>query len=100
MLLGADLNQDDQLDWISVASHGTYGLRWHEQRAVGDVNGDGIFGSADLVEILAAGQYEDDLPSNSTFETGDFNGDGEFDSSDLVYAFQVGIYVELPELPF
>jgi hypothetical protein len=59
----------------------------------GDSNGDGIFNSADLVLVFQAGEYEDDIPNNSTFEEGDWDGDGEFDSTDLVFAFQQGTYV-------
>ena len=56
----------------------------------GDVNGDGIFDSSDLVQIFRAGEYEDGIDNNSTFAEGDWNGDGDFDSSDLVLAFQSG----------
>lgn len=91
-LLVADVDRDDKLDWISASLHEPYGLRWHERRAIGDVNADGQFNSEDLVAIFAANEYEDDLRGNSTFATGDFNGDGEFDSSDLVLAFRVGHY--------
>jgi hypothetical protein len=59
----------------------------------GDSNRDGIFNSADLVLVLQAGEYEDDVAGNSTFEKGDWNGDGEFNSRDLVFAFQQGNYV-------
>jgi hypothetical protein len=52
-----------------------------------------VFDSADLVSVFQAGEYEDGLPGNSTFEEGDWNGDGEFDSSDLVFVFQLGNYV-------
>ncbi|MCA9150746.1 MAG: VCBS repeat-containing protein, partial [Planctomycetales bacterium] len=89
----ADVNQDGKLDWLSSGNFDQGGLYWHEQRVVGDVNGDGVFDSTDLVAIFAASEYEDDTEDNSTFFTGDFNGDGEFDSGDLVYAFQAGTYV-------
>ena len=62
---------------------------------VGDANHDGIFDSSDLVTVFMAGQYDDAIPTNSSFETGDWNGDGEFDSSDLVFAFQKGNYIRL-----
>jgi hypothetical protein len=45
-----------------------------------------------LVAAFAAGQYEDGIAQNSTWEEGDWNGDGEFDSADLVLAFQAGAY--------
>ena len=48
--------------------------------------------TADLVGVFVAGEYEDGVPGNSTFQEGDWNGDGEFDSQDLVLAFQMGLY--------
>ena len=62
---------------------------------IGDANHDGVFNSRDLVTVFIAGQYEDVIAGNSTFETGDWNGDGEFDSDDLVFAFQQGGYSRL-----
>ena len=59
----------------------------------GDANLDGVFDSADLVQVFAAGEYDDDLAENSSWNEGDWNCDGEFDSSDLVAAFQAGEYV-------
>jgi hypothetical protein len=59
----------------------------------GDSNHDGIFNSADLVLVLAAGKYEDNIANNATFEEGDWNGDGDFTTADLVYAMQAGTYV-------
>jgi hypothetical protein len=58
----------------------------------GDVNGDGRFDSSDLIQVYQAGEYEDAIFGNSTFEEGDWNDDGEFDSSDLVLAFKDGYY--------
>ena len=55
---------------------------------IGDSNLDGVFDSGDLVDVFAAGEYEDDIPGNSTWATGDWNGNGEFDSGDLVAAFK------------
>ncbi|MFC1757192.1 CotH kinase family protein [Planctomycetota bacterium] len=63
------------------------------ERVIGDSNGDGIFDSSDFVAVFIAGEYEDDVENNSTFEEGDWNGDGDFDSSDFVLAFQAGTYV-------
>ena len=59
----------------------------------GDSNGDGVFDSGDLVAVFSAGEYEDDIAGNSTFEEGDWNGDGDFDSTDLVFVFTAGNYV-------
>ena len=39
-----------------------------------------------------AGEYEDDMDGNSTWEEGDWNGDGDFSSADLVLAFTEGNY--------
>jgi hypothetical protein len=63
------------------------------QTSFGDSNLDGIFDSSDLVHVFQAGEYEDAVENNSTWETGDWNGDQEFDSSDIVFAFQSGGYV-------
>lgn len=58
----------------------------------GDSNLDGEFNSSDLVTVFEAGEYEDDVSSNSSWTTGDWDGNGDFDSSDLVVAFQHGGY--------
>ncbi|MCA9214561.1 MAG: LamG domain-containing protein [Planctomycetales bacterium] len=59
---------------------------------VGDSNKDREFNSSDFVQVFAAGEYEDAIPSNSTWEEGDWNGDHDFDSSDFVAAFTDGGY--------
>ena len=56
----------------------------------GDANLDGEFNSLDLVMVVQAGEYEDDIALNSTWSTGDWNGDRDFDSGDFVTAFQDG----------
>ena len=61
-------------------------------RLPGDANLDGSFDSTDLVVVFQAGEYEDEVTGNSTWEEGDWNGDSEFDSGDLVRAFQAGHY--------
>jgi hypothetical protein len=58
----------------------------------GDSNHDGIFNSSDIVAVFQAGEYEDLISGNSTFEEGDWNQDGDFTTSDLVFAFQRGSY--------
>ncbi|MCA9201348.1 MAG: hypothetical protein KDA87_27600, partial [Planctomycetales bacterium] len=89
-----DINGDGAVDnvdhhvWVSDVKR-TY---------FGDANFDGEFNSTDLVDVFAAGQYEDDKAMNSTWATGDWNGDGEFDSSDMVTAFQDGGYEMGPKL--
>ena len=57
---------------------------------IGDSNLDGQFDSSDFVAVFTAGEFEDGLPLNSTWQTGDWNSDGEFDSSDFVTAFIAG----------
>ena len=58
----------------------------------GDSDLNGQFDSGDLIQIFAAGEYEDDIVGNSTWSTGDWNGDGEFDTSDLIVGFTYGGY--------
>ena len=58
----------------------------------GDANVDGEFNSSDMVKVFVAGEYEDDVADNSTWDTGDWNGDREFTSSDMVTAFVAGGY--------
>lgn len=83
-----DLNGDGTLtapdrDWlINQILDTTYG----------DANLDGRFDSSDLIQVFAAGQYEDAIAGNSDWSTGDWNCDGEFDTSDLVVAFAAGGY--------
>jgi hypothetical protein len=45
------------------------------------------------VVVFQAGEYEDQVPGNSTFEEGDWNGDGDFTTSDFVFVLQAGTYV-------
>ncbi|MCA9215014.1 MAG: tandem-95 repeat protein [Planctomycetales bacterium] len=75
----------------SVANGGSPGtVLW---QIPGDANGDGKFDSEDLVLVFTAGEYEDGIAGNSTFEEGDWNGDGDFTSSDLVFAFMTQPYI-------
>ena len=74
----------DRTEWVEVLKS-TY---------FGDSNFDGQFNSSDFVVAFSAGQYEDAVPGNSTWETGDWNGDGDFDSSDFVFAFSSVGYEE------
>jgi hypothetical protein len=60
----------------------------------GDANLDGVFDSSDLLLVLAAGEYEDNIPDNSTWAEGDWNDDGDFTSADLVAAMATGRYVD------
>lgn len=54
----------------------------------GDANLDGVFNTTDLIQVFQAGQYEDRIAANSSWETGDWNGDREFTSGDVLAAFQ------------
>ncbi|MCA9199118.1 MAG: dockerin type I repeat-containing protein [Planctomycetales bacterium] len=72
-----------------LTSSNTVGNR---RSIAGDVTGDGVFNSSDLVRVFQAGHYEDAIIGNSTWDQGDWNGDGEFNSSDLVLVFQAGLY--------
>jgi hypothetical protein len=60
----------------------------------GDSNGDGLFNSTDLIIVTTAGEYEDSVDDNSTFNEGDWDGDGDFTTRDMVLAFQYGAYIE------
>jgi hypothetical protein len=64
----------------------------------GDANLDHAFDTSDLVVVLQAGNYEDNLADNATWATGDWNGDGEFSSGDLVVALQAGGYEAGPRV--
>ncbi|MEZ6118346.1 MAG: FG-GAP-like repeat-containing protein [Pirellulaceae bacterium] len=69
-----------------------YLVRLKIRSTFGDANLDNRFNSSDLVHVFEAGEYEDDIAGNSTWQTGDWNGDGDFDSSDLVFALQFAGY--------
>jgi hypothetical protein len=60
--------------------------------APGDANIDGVFNSTDLIEVLANGEYEDNMVGNSSWSEGDWTNDNEFDSGDLVEALASGCY--------
>lgn len=84
----ADIDGDMDLDVVVARRNEIVG---YENRIVGDANDDGVFDSADLVAVLAAGKYEN-VESNAKFDEGDWDQDGDFDSSDLVRAFHAGHY--------
>ena len=58
----------------------------------GDANMDGLFNTGDLIIVLAAGEFEDDIEDNSTWGEGDWNADLDFTTSDLVSALADGGY--------
>jgi hypothetical protein len=86
--VGFDLNGDnivngaDRVIWIDDLRN-----TWS-----GDSNLDGEFNSSDFVVVFTAGEFEDSVPLNSTWETGDWNGDGDFTTNDFVIAFQAAGY--------
>jgi hypothetical protein len=83
-----DLNQDQQLDSDDMV----YFVESVVRTRVGDVNLDGLFDSADLVEVFTAAEYEDGREGNSGWAEGDWDCDGDFGTGDLVLAFQRGGY--------
>jgi hypothetical protein len=89
-----DLNRWSQRPSWRPSAHmgGSPGMPSSLAAMPGDVNGDGLFNSTDLVIVFQAGEYEDNIEDNSTFAEGDWNSDGDFDSSDFVLAFQLGRY--------
>jgi hypothetical protein len=65
----------------------------------GDANADGLFTSADLVQVFQAGEYEDGIAGNSNWGDGDWDNDNDFTSGDLVVAFQSGKYEQAAAEP-
>ena len=59
---------------------------------IGDADLNGLFDNEDLVKVIQAGEYEDDVVDNSTWLRGDWNCDQDFSSEDIVFAFQMGGY--------
>ena len=84
-----DLSGDGLVDFEDVS----FLVKTVLQTSFGDANLDGIFNSADVIEVFVAGQYEDAVVGNATWDTGDWDCDGEFNSSDLILAFSDGGYV-------
>ena len=90
-----DLNRDGDL---SLLDHSL----WIEEIGYtfnGDANFDGQFDTTDIVTAMIAGEYDDNLPGNSTWATGDWNADLEFDSEDWVTALKTGGYLKGPRPP-
>jgi hypothetical protein len=80
------INGDDRKTWVENIRKSYFG----------DSNLDGEFSSADFVFIFQAGQYEDNIPGNSLWESGDWDGDGDFSTTDFVLAFQAAGYESGP----
>ena len=83
------VNAEDRRVWIEDLKN-TY---------FGDSNLDGEFGTADLVAVFQAAEYEDGIDGNSTWAEGDWDGDGDFGTRDLVFAFQFGRFEQGPREP-
>ncbi len=83
---------DTAVSWQASAQLG--GTPGAESLTWGDANRDGQFDNNDLVVVATAGEFEDNLVGNSTWETGDWNGDGEFTTADLVLAFKLGLFID------
>ena len=87
-IFAGDLDGDRDLDLLSALS-GSNSVAWYENLLphAGDANRDGRFDTADFVQVFQAGEYEDGIDNNSTWEEGDWNGDGDFDTADFVLGF-------------
>ncbi len=83
-----DLNRDDRLDQFDLS----YLVQELLSTGPGDANLDGRFDTSDMVLVFQAGEYEDEMRGNSTWDEGDWDGDGDFTTLDLVVAFQSGQY--------
>ena len=66
-----DIDQDGDID----TDHLTAWVKDMRRTWFGDANLDGKFNSNDLVNALATGAYEDDVPRNSGWSEGDWDGD-------------------------
>jgi hypothetical protein len=80
------VTSDDRTFWVEQL----------ERTYFGDANLDGEFSSADLVDVLQAGKYKDDILRNTVWSEGDWDGDGEFTTVDLVVALADGGYEQGP----
>ena len=87
-----DLDNDGDLDAVfgNIDQHND--VWFNTPQIAGDANHDGRFNTADIIQVLQAGEYMDGVEDNSIWEEGDWNGDGDFDNLDLVTALQEGLY--------
>jgi hypothetical protein len=85
-----DLNLDSVLDQLdrSIWVH-DHAITWF-----GDADVNGEFNSSDMVQVFAAGKYENG--EDAGWSEGDWDGNGLFDSSDMVTAFVDGGYEKGP----
>jgi hypothetical protein len=105
-LLSAAIRRGEYDPYLDLTRDGTLDESdrevWvHDRRDTyyGDADLNGRFESGDLVVVLTAGEYEDEVARNSNWKTGDWNNDAEFSSSDLVLALQDGGYELGARLP-
>ncbi len=91
-------NPNFDLNGDSAVSHADREFWLHDlaRSWYGDANLDGIFDTADFLQVFAAAEYNDQMPNNSSWATGDWNGDYEFNTRDLVTAFQGAGYDKSP----
>ena len=84
-----DFNEDGAVNDSDLATV----LEKTFQSVTGDVNLDGRFDSDDLIRVLQAGKFEDDVVNNAKWSEGDWNCDGDFTTRDFVFVFQAGTFV-------
>ena len=83
-----DVNSDSIVDFEDR----THWIHELARTFFGDANLDGEFNQIDVVAVLQADQFNDNIPLNSTWATGDWDGDGDFTNLDIVTALQDGGY--------
>jgi len=77
-----DVDNQDREHWVKELRNTWFG----------DANMDDQFDTADIISVLAFGEYEDGVPLNSGWATGDWNGDAEFGTGDVILALSDGGY--------
>ncbi len=80
------VNQDDRTVWVESIKK-TY---------FGDANLDGVFNTEDFLQVFQIGEFEDNVPANSTWEEGDWDGNADFETGDFIKAFQGGGFEKGP----
>jgi hypothetical protein len=88
-----DVNGDGA---VNTADHGVW-VSDLRNTWIGDANFDNEFNTADLVQVLSRGKYEDGVAQNAQWGDGDWNADLEFDTADLVSALADGGYESGPK---
>ncbi len=85
-----DVNNDGAIDGQDV----NYWAKNLKGTWIGDANVDGLFNTTDLVQVLTAGKYEQNV--DAVWSEGDWDGNGRFGTSDLVVALTDGGYEQGP----